>query len=132
MLDRSHRLTERDDFARAVRKGRRAGTSTMVLHLLTPAADTPGPDQPATGRPRPARVGFVVGKAVGPAVSRNRVKRRLRHLVRDRLPLLPHGSRLVVRALPAAATATSEELARDLDRALARARRTSVTAGGPW
>ena len=120
MLDRSHRLTERDDFARAVRKGRRAGTSTMVLHLLTPAAETPGPDQPATGRPRPARVGFVVGKAVGPAVSRNRVKRRLRHLVRERLTELPDGARLVVRALPPAAAAPYDGLRGDLGRALQR------------
>ena len=49
------------------------------------------------------RVGFVVPRAVGPAVARNRVRRRLRHLLRDRLDRLPAGSRLVVRVLPAAA-----------------------------
>jgi ribonuclease P protein component len=65
-------------------------------------------------------VGFVVSKAVGPAVTRNLVKRRLRHLCRERLPVLPSGSMLVVRALPAAASASYEELGRELDSSLAK------------
>ncbi|GGO86201.1 hypothetical protein GCM10012280_21750 [Wenjunlia tyrosinilytica] len=68
----------------------------------------------------PARAGFVVSKAVGPAVVRNLVKRRLRHLVRERLRLLPPGSLIVVRALPGAGVAEYTELARDLDAALQR------------
>jgi ribonuclease P protein component len=65
-------------------------------------------------------VGLVVGKAVGNAVQRNRVKRRLRHLLRERLATLPDGADLVVRALPAAETATSVELGSALDKALSR------------
>ena len=65
-------------------------------------------------------MGFVVSKAVGGAVVRNQVKRRLRHLARERLGSLPGSAVLVVRALPPAATSTSAELAADLDRALAR------------
>lgn len=118
MLDRPHRLTEGADFTRAVRKGRRAGTSTMVLHLLAePSASLP--DAPASPT-RPARVGLVVGKAVGPAVTRNKVKRRLRHLVRDRLAELPGGALLVVRALPPAGASGYDGLRADLDRALDR------------
>jgi ribonuclease P protein component len=49
---------------------------------------------------------------------RTTVKRRLRHLVRDRLVLLPPGSLLVVRALPPAADADSAALGADLDSAL--------------
>jgi len=60
----------------------------------------------------------VVSKAVGNAVIRNRVQRRLRHLARGHLPALPESSLLVVRALPAAATASSVELGADLDRCL--------------
>lgn len=67
---------------------------------------------------RPARVGFVVSKAVGGAVTRNRTKRVLRHLVADRLNRIPQGSDLVVRANPAAAEASTAELAAELDRAL--------------
>jgi ribonuclease P protein component len=72
---------------------------------------------PGTGG---AQVGFVVGKSVGNAVVRNRVRRRLRHLVATRLPALPPGASLVVRALPRAATASSAVLGRDLDSALRR------------
>ncbi len=50
-----------------VRGGVRVGRPTLVVHALR----KPGP---------PSRAGFVVSKAVGNAVTRNRVKRRLRHL----------------------------------------------------
>lgn len=107
-------MRHRDEFALAVRRGRRAGRGALVLHLHIDEAK--GPAQ---------RVGFVVARSVGPAVVRNRVRRRLRHLMRDRLDAIPAGALLVVRAAPAAATATSTGLAADLDgalRSLARAR----------
>jgi ribonuclease P protein component len=66
-------------------------------------------------------VGFVVSKAVGNAVVRNRVKRRLRHLAREHVSSLPGSAVLVVRALPAAANAPYAELGRDLARGLSRA-----------
>jgi ribonuclease P protein component len=61
-----------------------------------------------------------VSKAVGNSVVRHRVSRKLRHLVRDRLGTLTPGSTLVIRALPAAATASSAELGSDLDAAVRR------------
>ena len=80
------------------------------------------------------RAGFVVSKAVGGSVRRHRVTRQLRHLVRPRLADLPPGARLVVRALPPAASASSAELAADLDSGLRSARRKltgpPVTSGG--
>ncbi|GID98635.1 hypothetical protein Adi01nite_80470 [Amorphoplanes digitatis] len=84
----------------------------MVVHLLL--------DEPAQAST--ARAGFVVSKAVGNAVVRNKVRRRLRHLVRPRLTDLPDGTLLVVRALPASASASFERLGTDLDAALAAAR----------
>jgi len=66
------------------------------------------------------RIGFVVSKAVGNAVARNRVKRRLRHLAREHVSTLPGSAVLVVRALPAAATASYGDLGADLDRCLRR------------
>ena len=68
------------------------------------------------------RIGFVVSKAVGNAVARNRVKRRLRHLAREHVSTLPGSAVLVVRALPAAAQASYAELGTDLDRCLQRVR----------
>jgi ribonuclease P protein component len=107
-------LRHRDEFALAVRRGRRVGRGALVLHLHID--DAQGPAQ---------KVGFVVARSVGPAVVRNQVRRRLRHLMRDRLDAIPAGALLVVRAAPAAATATSTALAADLDgalRSLTRAR----------
>ena len=115
MLDRAHRLTHGRDFAAAIRHGRRAGSTTVVVHLDLGEST---PDQ--RGPEHQARVGLVVAKKVGNAVVRNRVKRRLRHLVHDRLPLLPDGARVVVRALPTAGVATSQALGADLDKTLER------------
>ncbi|GAB1688384.1 hypothetical protein KRM28CT15_01870 [Krasilnikovia sp. M28-CT-15] len=92
----------------------------MVVHLsVPPISDEPAP---AGSSDFPARAGFVVSKAVGNAVVRNRVRRRLRHLVRPRLDALPPGTLMVVRALPSAAAASSQTLDADLAGALAAAR----------
>jgi ribonuclease P protein component len=89
----------------------------VVVHLVTPNVDK------ATSRSdagAPGRVGFVVSKSVGPAVTRNRVKRRLRHLMRERIGVLPGDSLLVVRAMPGAADASYRDLGAELDRCLDR------------
>ena len=112
MLPRATRLTRRQDFTLTVRRGRRATRGALAVHVLAPA----GPAEPDG----PARVGFVVGRAVGGSVDRHRVVRRLRHLVRDRLGRLPCGALVVVRALPAARHADSAALGQDLDAALGR------------
>jgi ribonuclease P protein component len=117
VLDRSHRLTSSAGFTAAVRQGRRAGTRTLVLHLGAGPEGDLGP-----------RVGFVVSKAVGNAVTRNRVKRRLRHLVRERLGSLPRSGVLVVRALPAAADASYADLGADLDTVIRRLERPARSA----
>ena len=115
MLDAGHRLSDPDSFRAASRRGHRAGTRTIVTHLLLPS------EQQVSGVSAvPARAGFTVSKAVGVAVVRNRVKRRLRHAVRERIDSLPAGSLLVVRAQPAAASASYAELVGDLDRCLQR------------
>jgi ribonuclease P protein component len=116
VLPTENRLRRRQDFAEAVRRGRRAGRPLLVVHLRRETTD---PHVPVGSTP-PARAGFVVSKAVGGAVQRNLVRRRLRHLVRERLSLLPPGSLVVVRALPDAGGADPAQLALDLDAALTR------------
>jgi ribonuclease P protein component len=113
VLSAAQRVRHGADFAATIRGGRRAGRDTLVVHLLL--------EEPAQAST--ARAGFVVSKAVGNAVVRNRVRRRLRHLVRPLLGDLPDGSLLVVRALPAAAGASFATLGDDLASALAAARR---------
>jgi ribonuclease P protein component len=71
----------------------------------------------------PTQVGFVVSRAVGGAVVRNRVKRRLRAQMAAAVTDVDSGCLLVVRALPSAATATWDELGHDLRAALTSAGR---------
>jgi ribonuclease P protein component len=117
VLPAGARLRRSADFTATLRASRATRADGMlVLHAALTAADGTVPDVPA-------RVGFVVPRAVGPAVTRNLVRRRLRHLLRDRLDRLPAGSRCVVRVLPPAAAASYPALAAALDRALDRALR---------
>ncbi|HET7475418.1 MAG TPA: ribonuclease P protein component [Dermatophilaceae bacterium] len=122
MLPARHRLTRPADFAAVVRgilpgSGRaavvraRVGSPLVVVH----AAAVPA----RAGQP--PRVGFVVSKAVGRAVVRNRTKRVLRALVASRLPGIPDGCDVVVRAQPAAAGVRSAVVDEQLGQALHRA-----------
>jgi ribonuclease P protein component len=108
VLPRASRLNSSGDFRSTIRRGVRVGRSSLVLH----AGATPG----RTG----VRVGFVVSKAVGNAVTRNRVKRRLRHLAVRELGRTPGGVDVVVRALPPSAR-EGTDLAGDLSSAWAKA-----------
>lgn len=113
MLAAEQRLRRAADISAAVRTGDRGSRGGLVVHLHRgdAAADAS------------ARVGFVVPRAVGSAVTRNKVRRRLRHLLRDRMRTLPPGTDLVVRVLPTAAGETYKNLGIDLDAALGVARR---------
>jgi ribonuclease P protein component len=98
-------MRRRAEFTMAVRSGSRSGRRLLTGHLLVRADH---PDEPP-------RIGFVVNRAVGGAVTRNAVRRRLRHLARGYLDSLPAGSLLVVRANPPAAAARQADLAAELD-----------------
>jgi len=84
-------VTRPGDFRAAVRQGRRIGTANTVLHIRPTDHDE-------------ARFGFIVTKAVGNAVTRNLVRRRLRAVCRDILPAVASGSDVVIRALPGSDT----------------------------
>lgn len=86
------------------------GRPTLVVHARLLPNSPPAVES--------TRVGFVVSKAVGNAVTRNRVKRRLRHLVAPMIPSFPQDVHMVIRALPAAAL-EPERVADDLTGAVA-------------
>ena len=78
-----------------------------------------------------ARVGLVVSKAVGNAVMRNRVKRRLRHLAGGYLGSTGRVVDVVIRALPAAAAdpgRLSEDVAAAWSQSLDKLARRAVSA----
>ena len=88
-MNRRHRLSRSRDFDAVYRHGRSVSTRYLILYWF-PRED--GPE----GAPR---LGLAVPKAVGTAVVRNRIKRRLRELFRERSDGLPsdHDYVLVVR-----------------------------------
>jgi ribonuclease P protein component len=103
MLPAAARMRRKTEFGAAISKGSRSGRPLVAGHLLV-----------RRDADEPARIGFIVSRAVGPAVVRNRARRRLRHLVAGYLQSLPRGSLLVLRANPQAATASQADLAADL------------------
>ncbi|MGW5308247.1 ribonuclease P protein component [Nocardia thailandica] len=122
MLPEPYRLHHRADFSRTVRRGQRIGRRDLVVHALVHGYDDLA-DHDAALAPVPSsglvrvggpRFGLIVSKAVGNAVVRHRVARRLRHMCARVADELPEGTDVVIRALPGAATADSEELLRQL------------------
>ncbi|PPJ32411.1 ribonuclease P protein component [Nocardia nova] len=128
MLPEPYRLHHRADFSRTVRRGRRVGRRDIVVHVVVPSAsaemrsddavssdDAAAPSLARFGGPR---FGLIVSKAVGTAVVRHRVARRLRHICAGVVAGLPVEADVVIRALPGAAVATSAELDQQLRSAL--------------
>ncbi|MEV0249781.1 ribonuclease P protein component [Nocardia sp. NPDC050712] len=131
MLPEPYRLHHRADFSRTVRRGQRIGRRDLVVHVLARGYDgvvgTTAPDGASPELKAPAdalvrvggpRFGLIVSKAVGSAVIRHRVARRLRHMCGKVIHDLPAEADIVIRALPGAADASSEELLRQLRGAL--------------
>ncbi|AQY03162.1 MULTISPECIES: ribonuclease P protein component [Microbacterium] len=108
MLARPFRVTRGSDYRLVVRRGSRCGGAKVVTSMLT------------TGESRAARFGFIISKQVGTAVVRNTVRRRLKAVCADALSRVPEGTDVVIRALPASATATYAELSADVNRCLDR------------
>src|SRR5699024_1435448 len=100
-----HRLHRSEDFRSVIRNGKRAGGRYVVLHVFHESIRGP-------------RVGFVVSKAVGNAVARIRVKRRMRHATWVMLPGFIGSPDVVVRALPRSSGAGYSALQGDIRRGL--------------
>jgi len=82
---RAARLLKHSDFDRVYKQGRRHFSSHMTVFYLRQAEGA----SPETAPPeKSARVGFTVGRVLGGAVERNRIKRRLREAVRQRRSVL--------------------------------------------
>lgn len=105
MLARANRVVRGDDYRNIVRRGRKCATAHVVVSVRARPDDAGAP----------ARFGFIVSKGVGNAVTRNRIRRRLKAIAHDRLVSThPSGIDVVVRALPAAAQATWLTLVADV------------------
>ena len=91
------RLSRSAEFERVYRQGRSKGNRYLVLYAF--------PRQPDEGPP----LGLSVGRRVGGAVDRSRVKRVLREAVWEQAGRLPAGSDYVVVARPESLALTERE-----------------------
>jgi ribonuclease P protein component len=104
---RSARLTSAAEFTRCYRLGKRLRTAYFTVHAYHREEGV-------------SRLGLAVGKAVGGAVVRNRVKRRLREIFRLRQAWVPRGYDLFIRAAPASAGVRYDRLEAAFSEAMAR------------
>lgn len=100
MLPREQRLKRTTEFRSTVRTGIRKKAGSFVLYRKQVDGEL-------------SRVGFIVGKDVGNAVTRHRLTRQLRHVVKE-LPPSPQGSNTVVRCLPGAENLDFDQIKKSL------------------
>lgn len=112
---RAGRLLKHSDFDRVYRQGRRHFSPHMTVFYRVQDGDV---------SQESARVGFTVGRPLGGAVERNRIKRRLREAVRLRRSVLPSPVDVVINPKKSVLTlefaVVLEEVGRAFD-AIARA-----------
>lgn len=104
---KSAHLLKHADFDRVYREGKRHFSRPMTFFYLRRQADSPsGP-----------RVGFTVGRVLGGAVERNRMRRRLREAVRLELARLNTPVDVVINPKKSVLTADFGELVKEVGRA---------------
>ncbi|RLP75228.1 ribonuclease P protein component [Mycetocola tolaasinivorans] len=108
MLASELRITTGADYKRLVRRGRRSvGAVTVAYMHMNPNGGSP-------------RFGFIVAKNVGNAVTRNRVRRRLKAASFELRDSFPPGAEIVYRAFPSAAVADYGTIRSDIAAVSAR------------
>lgn len=108
-MKRTSRLRAQRDFARIRQNPAGSWPHPLLVLYLAPNE---------LGEPR---LGITVSSRVGNAVTRNRVRRRLREAMQRRLAALPHSSDVILVARPRSARASWAELNAALDAVLRRA-----------
>jgi ribonuclease P protein component len=98
-MQKELRIRTNGHFSFVYRRGKRVSSKLLILYYV---------------KANRIQAGFSISKKVGNAVTRNRIKRRLRESFRLRIPVLKNGN-YVFAAKPAAATADYWELSKEMD-----------------
>ena len=108
-MPRAARLTQTSEFRRVRAEGRAWPGRYLTLAVLE------GVERGSS------RIGFITTRQIGGAVERNRVRRRLREIVRQARPRLRGGRWLVLIARRASTAARSDQLRDEWQRLAERA-----------
>jgi ribonuclease P protein component len=124
------RLRKHADYQRAYAASRKRQSASMAWFLALQQAE----DLPEAHRPEGPRVGLTVGKVLGKAHERNRIKRRMREALRRHVDLLPTGCDLILHPRRSVLTIEFRKLEAEVVRILEQARTEAAratTGGGP-
>ncbi|MEB3358740.1 MAG: ribonuclease P protein component [Synechococcales bacterium] len=123
-LPKVHRLTHRRDFARVYQSGSRFANRHLVLRLLKEQPPDPGKDPGGAIAPdlKPTQFGISISQKVSKrATVRNRIKRQIKAAIRDLLPRMAAGWRIVIVVRPPAVQCDYWQFLRELEQMLIRA-----------
>jgi len=109
------RLRKHADYLRAYAAGRKRQSSAMSWFLAPQTSE-------GAAAPAAARVGLTVGKVIGKSHERNRIKRRMREVLRRHVDLLPVGFDLILHPRRIVLTMDFAQLEREVMRILDQAR----------
>jgi ribonuclease P protein component len=114
-LGKTRRLSSATEFRKVREHGRSRAGRYLVLGVLRVQEPSPGATQRQEAEPRhpPTRAGFITTRKLGNAVTRNRLRRVLRDIVRRNLPRVEPGYWLVTIARNRAPQASSAALEKE-------------------
>ncbi len=114
------RLKKKSEFAEVFRKGVTWKGRYFSLHVLLRTERAPQETDGARQRDAGPRLGMVVPRSVGPAVKRNRIKRKIREGFRKTAQVLPDAN-LVIRPNRTCIEASEALITRSLKKAVKEA-----------
>jgi ribonuclease P protein component len=122
---RTARLLRHADFERVYKEGRRHFSQSMTVFYLLRSEEKDSEARtrasaPHSPRANGLRVGFTVGRTLGGAVQRNRMKRRLREAVRLSLPGANYAADVVINPKKSVLNAEFGEILSEVGRAFAK------------
>jgi len=117
------RLRKHADYCQAYANGRKRHSAAMSWFLAPQSPIKAGSEAP----PAP-RVGLTVGKVLGKAHQRNRIKRRMREVLRRHIDLMPQGFDLIFHPRRDVLTMEFEQLEAEIVRILKQARAEAASA----
>lgn len=124
------RLCKHADYQRAYAAARKKQSSSMSWFLARRADEPTSASRPSRSI-GPGRVGLTAGRVLGKSHERNRIKRRMRDVLRRHTDLLPPGCDLILHPRRVVLTLEFAKLEAEIVRILTQARNEAVRLAQP-